>query len=504
MINIRKIAIGLLSCFCWITFALVSSAAAATPLLQWNNVAMQAVRDAKMGAPMAARSLAIVDTCMYDAWAAYDERAVGTQLSGALRRPLAERTLPNKERAISYAAYRALSDVLPVDKDSMYTPLMKQLGYDPADNSTDIETPTGIGNVACAAVLEFRHHDQANQLGDLAQGAYSDWSAYGAVNGPGMVPAHFPFSKPLNPDHWQPLSYVDGSGNLVLQMFAGAQWCFVTPFAMATGDEFRKVVEPGPSKYGSAEYQEQAEGLLALSAGLTDRQKMISEYWADGPQTDQPPGHWLRLAQFVSERDHHTLDEDVKMYFALSNAMLDASIAAWDAKRAYDSVRPITAIELLFNGKKIRAWGGPGKGTVEMDGAQWLPYEPATFPTPPFPEYVSGHSTYSAAAAQTLALWTGSDRFGDSVTLPKGSSKIEPGVTPHDPVTLKWETFTEAADEAGMSRRYGGIHFKRADLAGRALGRAVADTAWAKAFAYFSGTLNGTLPPTPQADSTTR
>jgi len=436
---------------------------------------------------MAARALAIIDTCMYDAWAAYDGHAVGTELGGALRRPMPERTSANKERAISYAAYRALSDVLPVDTDSVYTPLMKQFGYDPADNSTDIETPTGIGNVACAAVLEFRHHDKANQLGDLAQGTYSDWSGYRAVNSPATVPARFPFAKPLNPDHWQPLSYVDGSGNLVLQTFAAVQWCFVTPFAMVTGDEFRKVVEPGPAMYGSAEYQQQAEELVAISAGLTDREKMISEYWSDGPRTEQPPGHWMRLAEFVSQRDHHTLDEDVKMYFALSNGMLDAGIAAWDAKRTYDSVRPVTAIELLFKGKKIRAWGGPGKGTVEMDGAQWVPYEPTTFPTPPFPDYVSGHSTYSAAAARILALWTRSDRFADSVTLSKGSSKIEPGLTPHESVTLQWETFTEAADEAGTSRRYGGIHFKRSDLAGRALGRAVADKAWSRASDYFDG-----------------
>src|SRR5438477_6843724 len=137
------------------------------PALAWNSATLQGVRDAKLGAPMVARALAIVHTCMYDAWAAYDERAVGTQLQGALRRPASERTLANKEKAISYAAYRALVDVLPVDTESVYKPLMKQLGYDPNDNSTDIETPAGIGNVACAALLEFRHHDKSNQLGEM-------------------------------------------------------------------------------------------------------------------------------------------------------------------------------------------------------------------------------------------------------------------------------------------------------------------------------------------------
>jgi len=109
-------------------------------VIQWDNAALQGIRDAKLGAPVVARALAIVHTCMYDAWAAYDDRAVGTQLHDALRRPASQRTYPNKERAISYTAYRALVDVLPVDTTSVYTPLMKQLGYDPSDISTDIET----------------------------------------------------------------------------------------------------------------------------------------------------------------------------------------------------------------------------------------------------------------------------------------------------------------------------------------------------------------------------
>lgn len=455
--------------------------------LSWDSAALQGIRDAKLGAPVVARALAIVHTCMYDAWVAYDERAVGTQLRAALRRPASERTLANKVQAISYAAFRALVDVLPVDTNSVYIPLMKQLGYDPKDNSTDIETPTGIGNVACAAVLEYRHHDKSNQLGDLAQGPYSDWTGYRPVNSPGTIPARPLFAKPLNPEHWQPLTYTDSTGNLVLQMFVGAQWCYVTPFAMTSGDEFRSALEPSPPKYGSSEFLRQADELVAMSAGLTDKQKMIAEYWSDGPNSEQPPGHWARFAQFVSQRDHHSLDDDVKMFFLLSNAIFDAGIAAWDAKREYDSVRPVSVIPLLFRGKTIRSWGGPGKGTVEMDGSQWIPYQQATAPTPPFPEYVSGHSTYSAAAARILELWTGSNHFGDTVSLPAGSSKIEPGVTPAHPITLSWETFIDAANEAGISRRYGGIHFRAADLAGRLLGRMVAVEAWQKAQSYFDG-----------------
>ena len=372
---------------------------------------------------------------------------------------------------------------------------MRQFGYDPNDNSTDIETPQGIGNVACAAVLEYRHHDQSNQLGDLSAGAYSDYTHFRPVNMPGAVPLHLPSIHPIDPNHWQPLIYIGSTGEYVTQMFAAAQWCDVLPFALTKGDEFRSSSKfAGPAPYGSKEYEEQARELVDLSASLGDREKMIAEYWSDGPGTDQPPGHWIELAEWVSARDHHTLDDDVKMFFALSNAMFDSGIAAWDMKRTYDSVRPITAIPLLYNGKKIRAWGGSGKGTVEMDGSQWMPYQLATFPTPPFPDYVSGHSAYSAAAAYILKSWTGSDRFGYSVTLLAGSSKIEPGITPAHPITLTWPTFTDAADQAGMSRRYGGIHFRRADIDGRVLGRLVAEKAWAKAQTYFNGTATQ-LPP---------
>ena len=221
---------------------------------------------------------------------------------------------------------------------------------------------------------------------------------------------------------------------------------------------------------------------------MTDRQKMTAEYWANGPHTELPPGHWDLFAQFVSNRDEHSVDQDVKMFFALTNAIFDAGIAAWDAKRSFDSVRPATAIPFLFQGRQIKAWGGPYEGTVTEDGSQWIPYQPSTFPTPPFPEYISGHSAFSAAGAEVLRRFTHSDYFGGSVTFPAGSSTIEPGATPAQDVTLVWETFTDAANEAGISRRYGGIHFETGDLVGRVTGRLVAIQAWKKAKSYINGT----------------
>jgi hypothetical protein len=259
----------------------------------------------------------------------------------------------------------------------------------------------------------------------------------------------------------------------------------VTPFALVSAAQLRP--SEGPAKFGSDRYRSQANELLELSAGLSDEQKMVAEYWADGPHSELPPGHWDLFAQFVSRRDRKGLDADVKLFFALTNAIFDASICCWDNKRAFDSVRPITAIRYLFRGQQVRAWGGPYRGPQLINGEDWFPYQAATFPTPPFPEYSSGHSTFSAAGAEILRLFTGSERFGASVTFAAGSSKFETGAVPAHDVTLRWATFREAADQAGMSRRYGGIHFEHADLDGRKAGRLAAQQAWAKSMSYFNG-----------------
>jgi hypothetical protein len=227
--------------------------------------------------------------------------------------------------------------------------------------------------------------------------------------------------------------------------------------------------------------------IISYSANLGDREKVIAEFWADGPSSELPPGHWCLIAAWVSKRDHHSEDDDVKMFFAVANAGMDAGIAAWDMKRYFDSARPATAIPYYKKGKEIYAWGGPGRGTVKMMGESWRPYQPANVVTPAFPEFISGHSTFSAASAEVLRRFTGSDRFGGSATIRAGSSVIEPGVVPARDITLSWRTFSDAADEAGLSRRYGGIHFVHGDLQGRLIGRLIGAQAWKKAERYWTG-----------------
>ncbi len=322
----------------------VSGAAAMAPardsvVLLWNDAFLQCVRESRLGPPMVARALAIAHTCIYDAWAAYDHRAVGTRLGGTLRRPPWERTLSNRVRAISFAAYRAAVDLFPGSTATVLDPLMRTLGYNGADSSTDTSTPTGIGNVAANAVLDVRHRDGANQLGDAIGGglgvAYSDYTSYVPHNDPMDIRVPFDPTSVRDPNSWQPLRYVDGSGNVVTPPFVGAQWPRVTTFALVPGS-LRST--SGPARFGSAGYIAQAHDLLDISARLTDEQKMIAEYWADGPRSELPPGHWNLFAQFVSRRDHHGvqshgIERDVKLFFALTNAISDAGCCAWDNKR---------------------------------------------------------------------------------------------------------------------------------------------------------------------------
>lgn len=462
-----------------------------TVVARWNNAALDAIRETHPGPPIVARALAILHTCIYDAWVAYDSSAVGTRLGRFLRRPVDERSDDNKIEALSYAAYRALVDLFPRDRfpagaTPLYDTLMTDLGFDPTDTGTDLTTPRGIGNVASHAVLTFRHGDGANQLGDLHPGPYSDYTGYAPVNTPDAI---------NDPDHWQPLRVPTAAGPPVVQTYIAPHWGLVTPFALTSGAQFRPAT--GPEVAAANEYRVQAEQILEYSAALTDEQKVIAEYWADGPASELPPGHWCLFAQFVSRRDGHDLDTDVKLFFALTNAIFDASIACWEAKRAFDSVRPVTAIHYLFEGETITAWKGPYQGTGPLSGEDWRPYQAATVVTPPFPEYVSGHSTFSTAGAEILKQFTGSDDFGGTHTQLAGTSRVEPQPASGEPsvpyfvpatdVTLFWATFSDGADQAGISRRYGGIHFVEGDLVGRTTGRAIAMQAWTKAQGFILG-----------------
>jgi hypothetical protein len=482
------------------TFAavvLLATAAGASVVAEWNAAALDEVRRSTLGPPIVARALAIAHTCMYDAWAQYDAIAVGTVLGASLRRPPAERTDDNKAKAISFAAYRCLVNLFPAG-DSRLADVMVSHGYDPTNNSTDTTTPAGIGIAAANAVIEERRHDGSNQYGDLNPGAYSDYTGYTPRNDP------MAFCTPLmsvtecpplpldinDPDHWQPLiGPPPPDGNSVTQKCIGAHWGSVRPFALTSADQFDTMLLAPPLNIfqNLKEYEKNVNEILQFSAALDAERKLIVEYWADGPASELPPGHWGLFAQFVSQRDNHSIDEDVKMFFAMHNASFDAGIVAWHLKYKYDGVRPITAIRYLKQGQQVLAWGGPGRPTKYIDGEKWMPYNPGKNLTPAFPGYFSGHSTFSRASATVLRLYTGSDKFGFSTDIPPNFGRVEPGI-PAVTTTISFAKFSDAAEQAGLSRLYGGIHFSEDNASGQVTGTLIGLQAWAKAQTYFNGT----------------
>ena len=449
--------------------------AADTAIVQWTDIMLQIIRETHPSPPVAARQLAVLDTCMYDAWTAYDRVALPSLSNGIPRQT--DISSPTVQKAVSYAAYRAVLDLAPTDTAAA-TALMTTLGYDPSDVSTSTSTPAGVGNVACAKVLAFRHQDGSNQLGDNPLGKpgvpYSDYTGYAPVNTPTQI---------NDPNRWQPLSVPNGQGGFTIQKYGNPYWGKVAKFNPWLPD----FPVDGPDLYGSPDYQGDVDTILQYSANLTDEQKSIAEYWANGPSSELPPGHWALFGEFVSRRDNHTIREDAKMFFALGNAILDASIVSWGAKTKYDSIRPVSAVHYVYNNKQVLAWAGPGKGTQLINGQDWRPYQAATVVTPPFPEYFSGHSIFSAAGAETLKRFTGSPKFGACVSQAPGTSNVEPGITPKTTITLCWNSFKEAADQAGISRRYGGIHFIPADLTGREIGRRIGEEDYEYARRLFEG-----------------
>jgi hypothetical protein len=276
-------------------------------------------------------------------------------------------------------------------------------------------------------------------------------------------------------NHWQPKYFSDGNGGKFAPACLTPHWHKVAPLLLDSANQFR----PGPPPaIGSEELKNEIKEVIELQANLTYEQKALVEFMRDGPKSVQQAGHWFIFAQNISVRDNHTLDKDVKMYFLIEAAAMDAFIACWDAKMYYDSPRPYSLIHNYYKDQVIKLWGGPGKGMIMVKGQEWRPYSPETFLCPPFPAYVSGHSTVSAACAETLRLFTGDDYFGEEVKRVPGEF-TEPDDL-GDTVTLKFQTFTETAEKAGISRVLGGYHIQSDNLEGLKLGRKVAGEVWKK------------------------
>lgn len=437
---------------------------------RWGQMALTATaNDTERFNPrptITSRYLGLIFVAVFDAWSRYDAKATPVYLAGVGRRPVDEHTLKNKEIAISYAAYRAMNEYYYTDQP-LFENFMRQLGFDPGNTSTDPSTPEGIGNLAAQAVIATRKGDGANQYGEEEGSGgqpYFNYVGYEPVNSA---------DENVDPNRWQPKYFSDGKGGQFAPGCLTPFWDKVKPVALKSPDQFR----PGPPPMiGSEQLEREVQEVIELQANLTDEQKALVEFMRDGPQSVQQAGHWLKFAQDVSRRDNHTLDQDVKMYFYNQVTAMDAFIASWDSKMYYDYARPYALVHQYYQDQVIKAWGGPGKGMVDMKGQQWRPYSPETFLCPPFPSYVSGHSTISGACAEALKLFTGSDEFGEEVELVAGAMTEPENLGAK--VVLEFPTFTQTAEMAGISRVLGGYHIQADNVAGLELGRNVAHEVW--------------------------
>jgi hypothetical protein len=572
---------------------------------RWDEAVLDAIRRALPAPTVHARNLFHLSAAMWDAWATYDPSADGYFVT---EKHTAGDVAAARNEAISYAAFRVLSSryLNAVGGDESITEfadLMETLCYPSDVTTTDGDSPAAVGNRIAAAAIAYGLTDGSNQANGYASPDYKP------VNGP-LVVAASEAPTLIDPNRWQPLQLehmISQNGIPVtngVQQAIGPHWGHVTGFALPDGGDNGTPMDPGPPpRLGDAAtdaaYKEQAievirdssrldpanDTMIDISPGARggnalgsndghghqvnpatgqpypadlvkegDFGRVMAEFWADGPKSETPPGHWNVLANLVSDElspnlriggngnPVDRLEWDVKLYFAVNGAVHDAAIAAWGLKGHYDSVRPISMIRYMGSlgqssdpslpsydpeglplvpdlvelvtkdttapGQRhadlkghegeiaVRAWGGnPADPKTQVGGVTWIlatawvPYQLPTFVTPAFPGYISGHSTFSRAAAEVMTAFTGSEYFPGGIsgyTIPAGSLKFEKG--PQTDIRLEWATYYDAADQAGQSRLWGGIHIQADDFTGRRIGSACGKAAWMRAERYFAGT----------------
>ena len=407
-------------------------AARADVVTDWNSAALNAIRGNRTAPPRASRNLAILHASIYDAVNGISRKhepylVLSADLDADAReshgkspafRP-SKHNVPasaSKEAAASAAAHKALLSLFPTDAaafDALHSTILAGIRNGPAK-----ATGVAWGETVATQILLLRAND-----GESAT----------------LTPP-----PALAPGDWVPTP----------PAFAGyalPQWAQLTCFSMTHPAQFRP---PGPPVLTSANYAAAFNEVKALGAATgssrTAEQTQIALFWADGGSTETPPGHWNHIAQDVASLRHNSLEENARLFALLNLAMADAAICAWDAKYAFHSWRPITAIRL-----------------ADMDGNADTALDPVWSPllaTPPFPEYVSGHSTFSAAGATVLAMFY----HTDNISFTTGSDFL-PGVT------RSFASFSAAAEEAMNSRLYGGIHFRFGNEDGLTAGLAVGE-----------------------------
>ena len=573
----------------------------------WMEELLNAIRLDTPRPTVHARNLFHLSVAMWDVWVAYDQSTAAVPyLTVESPAPVAD-PLAARSEAISYAAYRLLEHRFADSPNSSTTfraidARMEELGCDRFFTSTDGDSPAALGNRVAAAVIAYGSTDGSNEAND-----YADTTGYAPVNAPMIV--ELPGTEMVDPNRWQPLSlefFISQNGiplPIDVQEFISPNWDLVAPFALIRAGQGIPYVDPGlPPQLGGqedAEFKDAVLEVLRHSSRLDpddevtidispaahgnnplgtedgsgwpvnpatgqpyapnivkrgDWGRILAEFWADGPDSETPPGHWNVLANYVS--DHplvakriggsgavlDSLEWDVKTYLAMNGAVHDAAIAAWGAKAIYDYVRPISMIrymgglgqsselgsppyhpdglllepglveiitaETTAAGQRhqalagnegeiaIYAWlGNPSDPENDYSGVgwiravEWVPYQRETFVTPAFAAYVSGHSAFSRAGAEVLTRMTGSAYFpgGIGTFLAPKDVFLAFEIGPTEDITLEWATYQDAADEAGVSRLWGGIHVRADDFRGRIMGFQIGQDAYDLAESYWSG-----------------
>ena len=591
----------------WFAVSGLRPAAAQSVARVWDEQILSAIRIDSPNPPVHARNLFHFSVAMYDAWAAYDLTAVGYLYHG---KSSAADIAAARREAISYAAYRILKERYALSRSASNTltvldAQMVSLGYNTNNVSTNAATPAGLGNLIAAQVSAYFIADGARQTNGY-QDLPSNQGGYIPLNPPMATGASGTTVADVN--RWQPLSItnaLDQNGFPVgtIQKFLGSQWLAVRPFALSRTNSTLPWIKPAPQPQlggvGDTQFRNEVVDVIRRSSQMTpndgvfinispgasgnnslgtnngtghplnpftgqpyptnlvrrgDFTRVLAEFWADGPNSETPPGHWNTIANTVADSTNlvkriaaagpvlDDLEWDVKVFFTLNAAVHDAACAAWSLKRYYDGGRPIEYVRFmgeigqstltndpsydpeglpLTNGLielvnsftaqpgqrhaglavgsvAIYAWPGqPADPTNQVSGAKWiaaanwLPYQKKTFVTPAFPGYISGHSTFSRAAAEVLAAMTGSAFFPGGLgtfTAPSNTFlTFEKG--PSLTTQLQWGTYFDAADQAGLSRLWGGIHVSVDDLTGRQVGSQCGLGAWALARKYFDGSV---------------
>jgi hypothetical protein len=422
-------------------------------------------------ATLVLRYTAMISNSWFDAVSPYHPTQVGIYSQISERRT--ELNNHDKNVSVLYASYRVLSSLAP-HRQAQWDAMLTNVGLDPTNDTMDPTNPIGIGNIAGKSVANARLHDGMNQLGDEGgikynRKPYRDYTGYVPVN---------TYYELNDPSRWQPAEGTNGFGKFNVQQFVTPQMGRTKAYSFKNAARFNI---PAPWKSNPrnwSAYKAQADEVLNISANLTDEQKLIAELF------DYKLRSLGFSGQFAAKSHNLPYIETVQMEFLANSTVFDTSIAVWEQKVKYDTMRPWTAINFIYGDKPVTAWGGPGKGTVQnIPGNQWRSY----LPVADHAEYPSGSAAFCAAHTYVLSKFFNSDQLGWSVPISKGSSTYEKGFTPQNDTTLYFPTWSDLKEKCGNSRLYAGVHFRDSIDAGFSIG----DRVGVRSYNFIKSHING-------------